>query len=73
MSLLAFHRVLIAAGVVFCFGFAASQALGLGGVARSPWVAVVFAVLGLGLLLYFLRMRRVLGYEEEQDGGKRPA
>jgi hypothetical protein len=65
VSLLAFHRALIVAAIVFCFGFALYQVLGSSPGAGSPWVAVTFAALGVGLVLYLFRMSRVLGYERD--------
>ena len=66
MSLITFHRVLIAAAILFCAGFGgwelrlffrtdATGALVLGG---------VFFVLALGLSFYLWRLNRFLGYED---------
>lgn len=51
-----FHRLLIGAGIAFCFGFAAwalwrgAMALGIG-----------FAILGAGLAYYLRHLTRFLG------------
>ena len=66
MSLIAFHRFLIVSAIVFCLGFAGWEAkLFLGARDTSALVmAVVFGVLGLGLIGYLWRLNRILGYEE---------
>ena len=65
MSLLAFHRFLIASAIVFCLGFAAWE--------FRAWMdsretsvlilAITFVVLGAGLALYLSRLSRFLGYQ----------
>ncbi len=62
VSLLTFHRALIVAAIVFCFGFAIYQVLGTSPGAGSPWIAVTFSAIGLGFVVYLLRMQQVLGY-----------
>ena len=65
MSLVAFHRFLISAGILFCAGFAAweTRAFMENGGALSIVLAITFAVLGIGLVLYLLRLNRFLGYD----------
>jgi hypothetical protein len=61
-SLVAFHRVLITTGIVFCFGFAvwevrvwrATESVG------AVVLAATFFLLGIGLLLYLRRLNRIL-------------
>jgi hypothetical protein len=67
MSLIAFHRFLISAGIAFCFGFAAWEVRGMvrDDGSSSVVLAIVFAVLGLGLILYLRRLNRILGYERD--------
>lgn len=67
MSLIAFHRFLIAAGILFCFGFAAWEVRSYvaGGRTAALALAVVFALLGLALIVYLRRLRRFLGYERD--------
>lgn len=60
-SLIAFHRVLITAGIIFCVGFAiwiwsADHAV----------VAVVFVLLALGLSYYLKNLSRFLDYTEDR-------
>jgi hypothetical protein len=61
-SLVAFHRVLITTGIVFCFGFAAWEVRvwratqGMG----ALLLAAVFFLLGIGLVLYLRRLNRIL-------------
>ena len=65
MSLIAFHRVLIGAGILFCFGFAAWE-LVLWWVTRGTGallLGIVFVVLGVGLCWYLSRLGKFLGYE----------
>lgn len=74
MSLINFHRGLIAAGIVFCFGYGIWE---LAGLARpepvgSLGLGVVFIVLGCGLVYYLIRLNRFLGYEEEGREGRAP-
>jgi hypothetical protein len=67
MSLIGFHRFLIATAIIFCFGYggweflAARDGAGLGALA----LAVVFFVLGAGLTFYLVHLGRFLGYDEE--------
>jgi hydrogenase-4 membrane subunit HyfE len=65
LSLIAFHKFLIAAAIVFCFGFAGWELRVYLDVGRgtSLALAIVFAVLGFGLILYLRRLRRILGYD----------
>lgn len=68
MSLLAFHRFLIASGIVFCLGFAAWEFRAWAD-SRETGVllfGIVFAVLGAGLALYLRRLGRFLGYERDK-------
>lgn len=68
MSLLTLHRILIAVGILFCFGFAILQA---GPALRgegSALVPVTFLLLGTGLVVYLLRMRTFLGYGAQEGG-----
>ena len=70
MSLIAFHRVLIAAGILFCFGFAAWE-LVLWWVTRSAGalaMGILFLVLAIGLCVYLARLRQFLGYDKDKPG-----
>ncbi len=66
MSLIPFHRGLISAAIVFCFGYGvweiATPASDGGG---SGVIAIVFIGLGFGLIYYLARLNRFLGYESE--------
>jgi ABC-type spermidine/putrescine transport system permease subunit II len=66
-SLVAFHRVLIAAGIAFCFGFAIWEirTWRATGATGTLVLAITFIVLGIGLLLYLRRLRRILGYDRD--------
>ena len=67
-SLIAFHRVLIAAGILFCGGFAAYMIrAALRGGGGDAWaLGAVFAVLAVALLVYLWNLSRVLGYDRER-------
>jgi hypothetical protein len=72
VSLISFHRFLIATGILFCFGFAGWELL-LWWVTRewgSFFLGLTFVVLGVALCFYLSRLGRFLGYEEK--GGKQP-
>jgi hypothetical protein len=64
MSLVDFHRFLIATAIVFCLGYGAwelnAAAVGAGGLIQGT----VFIVLGLGLCVYLRHLGRFLGYDE---------
>lgn len=67
ISLVAFHRFLIAAAILFCLGYAAWElrawlAAGAGG---TPALALLFLLLGAALALYLRRLGRFLGYDRE--------
>jgi hypothetical protein len=67
MSLITFHRILIGAAIVFCFGFAA-WALVLWWVSRetnSLVMGVVFVVLGALCSVYLSRLKSFVGYEDK--------
>lgn len=66
-SLIAFHRVLIAAGILFCGGFAGSMfvAAARGG-GLGPWLlGGVFAALTVLLIVYLWNLRRIVGYRQD--------
>jgi hypothetical protein len=72
MSLIGFHRFLIATGILFCFGFAGWELL-LWWVTRdggSLLLGLVFVVLGLLLSYYLSRLGRFLGYGREEDASR---
>lgn len=66
MSLLSFHRGLIAAAIVFCLGYGGWELLRVGsaGPGGSVVLGSIFIVLGLALVYYLLRLNRFLGYDE---------
>jgi hypothetical protein len=70
MSLVAFHRFLIATGILFCLGYAGWEIM-LWWVTRAAGslaLGVLFLVLGGGLAFYLSRLNRFLGYEEKEEG-----
>jgi hypothetical protein len=65
MSLIAFHRFLIATGIVFCFGFAIWELM-TWWVGRAPGALILgltFVALGVLLAFYLARLRRFLGVD----------
>jgi len=68
-SLVPFHRVLIAAGIAFCAGFSWWM-FSLGGRSDSlvhSVLGLVFAVLAVLLAVYLWNLRRVLGYDDDDE------
>ena len=67
MSLVSFHRFLIATAILFCLGFGAwevrSWVLGDAG-AGALVLGALFGVLGAGLAVYLARLRSILKLEE---------
>ena len=62
MSLVTFHRFLIATAIVFCLGYGAWE---LNGAAGAGFVqGTVFIVLGVALAAYLRHLARFLGYDE---------
>lgn len=74
MSIVSFHRALIAAAIAFCFGYGIWELVGYSrpGPGGSLGLGVVFVVLGAGLIFYLVRLNRILGYGngEGSDGGR---
>ncbi len=66
MSLIGFHRVLIAAAILFCAGYGAYELLAFirGGGNGSLVMSGVFFVLAAGLSYYLWHLNRFLGVEE---------
>lgn len=71
MSLIAFHRFLIAAGIVFCFGYATWEvrAWVSSDSAGALVIAMGFALLGAGLVVYLRRLNRILGIDRPDGEG----
>lgn len=69
-SLVPFHRVLIAAAIAFCAGFAWWMfTRGDGGESVVYQViGVVFAILAVLLAVYLWNLGRVLGYDDRDRG-----
>jgi hypothetical protein len=71
MSLIAFHRFLIATAVTFCFGFAAWELM-TWWVGRTPGALILgltFVALGVLLSFYLARLRRILGVDPDIPPG----
>jgi hypothetical protein len=69
LSLIAFHRFLIATGILFCFGFAGWE-LVLWWVTRgwgSFMLGVTFITLGVLLSYYLSRLGRFLGTDDAKS------
>ncbi len=66
MSLISFHRILIAAAILFCAGYGAYELLAFtkGGGNGSLVMSGVFFVLTAGLSYYLWRLKHFLGVEE---------
>ncbi len=67
MNLIHFHRLLIGTGVVFCLGYGTweiARSFRVGGGPPSLIVGAVFLLLGILLLVYLLRLRSFVDYEE---------
>lgn len=66
MSLVAFHRSLILAAIAFCFLYAGWElrAWLAEGSTGAAVLAAVFALLGLGLVVYLARLAAILRLEE---------
>ena len=65
MSLISFHRFLIASAIVFCFGFAIWEMM-TWWVGRTPGtlaLGLTFVLLGAGLCVYLAKLRSILGVE----------
>jgi len=71
VSLLSFHRALIAVAILFCLGYGSWELMRLTRPATegSFILGTLFILLGLGLLYYLTRLNRFLGYE---NGGGNP-
>ncbi len=69
MSLIAFHRFLIASGIIFCLGFSAWELIRYSetGNARQLVLGFVFMVLGLALGYYLVRLAFFLGYSKPDE------
>jgi hypothetical protein len=65
MSLVQFHRILIALGILFCLGYATWE-FASGG---RPLIGAAFVVLGIGLFVYLRKLNRFLGLGDMHDGG----
>ena len=74
MSLISFHRFLIATAIVFCFGFAIWELMTwwVGGEAGALTLGGTFIALGGVLTFYLVRLRRFLGVDPSSPGDQAP-
>lgn len=67
MSLVGFHRLLIASAILFCYGFAGWELYRLSTSADgSGMLAVIFVVLGTALAFYLRRLRSILNLPDSE-------
>lgn len=68
MSLINFHRFLISAAILFCLGYAGFEVVAFQRTAQagSLLIALLFALLAIGLMFYLWRLPDFL-----RSGGKR--
>jgi len=66
LSIISFHRILIAAAILFCAGYGGYELVGFSkdGGTSSLVLGGVFLILAAGLSYYLWRLNRFLGYEE---------
>jgi len=66
LSLISFHRVIIAAAILFCAGYGGYELLAFtrGGGNGSLVISGVFFVFAAGLTYYLWHLKRFLGVEE---------
>ncbi len=71
MSLIAFHRFLIAAGILFCLGFSGYQLARYADTASGAdlLLALIFVTLGLALAYYLSRLAFFLGGGDKSPDG----
>ena len=69
MSLIAFHRILIYAAIIFCLGFSGWEiaAFRRSGDPGDVLMAATFGILGLALVWYLWKLNRFLGYEQRES------
>ena len=74
MSLISFHRFLIATAIVFCFGFAIWELMTwwVGGELGALTLGGTFVALGGVLTFYLVRLRRFLGVDTGSHSGQVP-
>ena len=72
MSLISFHRFLIATAIVFCFGFAIWELMTwwVGGESTALLLGGTFIVLGGVLSYYLARLRHFLGVDAGLPGNQ---
>ncbi|MDT8369282.1 MAG: hypothetical protein RQ745_08750 [Longimicrobiales bacterium] len=72
MSLLAFHRFLIATAILFCGGYAVREITAAlrGAGTGALVVGAVFALLTVALVVYLVRLRHFLGYDREEPSAR---
>lgn len=70
MSLVPFHRGLIATAIVFCLGYGGWEIAAYlrDGTSSSLVVGTIFLLLGAGLGYYLARLKHFLGYGEKARG-----
>jgi len=66
VSIIAFHRILIAAAILFCAGYGGYELVGFSrdGGSGGLLLGSVFLILAAGLSYYLWRLNRFLGYKE---------
>lgn len=74
MSLISFHRFLIATAILFCFGYAVWELMTwwVGGESTALLLGGTFIVLGGVLSYYLARLRRFLGVDSGLPGSQAP-
>ena len=67
MSLISFHKFLIATAIAFCFGFAIWELMTwwVGRTEGTLALGLTFVVLGAVLCAYLAKLRRIVGFVDE--------